>query len=117
MNKLPESLVTAHEVTQDPYNMEKCDNVDSSIEENKKISVCVTPHPSVLTPPPYNNKQYCKGDTLDKTLDSHTPDSGVFFKDYASLRRNLDKEIKNYEYDEYIDDPPLQNFNINSQSH
>ena len=57
--------------------MEKGDNVGSSIERTKKTSVCVTTHPSVLTPPPYNNNQDYKGDTLDKTLDSHTPDSDV----------------------------------------
>ena len=58
--------------------MKKYDNVGRTIEGTKKTSVCVTPHPSVLTPPPYNNKQYYKGDTLDKTLDSHTPYSDVF---------------------------------------
>ena len=55
--KIPEPLVTAHEVTQDPDDMEKGDNVGSSIEGTKKTSVCVTLHPSVLTPPPYNNKR------------------------------------------------------------
>ena len=75
--EIPEPLVTAPEVTQDPDNTEKCDNIGSSIEVTKKKSVCLTPHPSVLNPPPYNNKQYYKGDTLDKTLDSHTPDSDV----------------------------------------
>ena len=70
-------MVTAHKVTQDPDDMEKSDNVGNSIEGIQKTSVCVTPHPPVLTPPPYNNKQYYKGDTLDKTLDSHTPDSDV----------------------------------------
>ena len=54
--KIPEPLVTAHEVTQDLDDMEKGDNVGSSIEGTKKTSVCVTPHPSVLNPPPYNNK-------------------------------------------------------------
>ena len=69
-----------------------------------------------MTPPPYNNKRDYKGNTQDKTLDSHTPDSDVK-KDYAGLKINLDKEIKNAEDDEYIDNPPLQNFKINSQSH
>ena len=73
--KIPQPLVTAHEVTQDPNDMEKGDKVGISIEVNKKASVCVTPHPSVLTPPTYNNKQDYKGDTLEKTIDSHTPDS------------------------------------------
>ena len=64
--------------------MEKGDKVGSSIEGTKKTSVCVTPHPSLKTPPPYNNKQDYKGDRLDKTLDSHTPDSDVFKKYDAS---------------------------------
>ena len=75
--KKPEPLVTAHEVTQDPNDMEKGDMVGSIIEGTKKTSVCVTPHPSVLNPPPYNNNRDYKGDTQDKTLDSHTPDSDV----------------------------------------
>ena len=66
-----------HEVTQDPDDTEKGDTVGSSIEGSKKSSVCVTPHPSLKTPPPYNNKRDYKGDTLDKTLDSHTHDSDV----------------------------------------
>ena len=97
--------------------MEKGDKVGSSIEGYKKISVCVTPHPSLKTQPPYNNKRDYKSDTLDNTLESHTPDSDVSKKNYASLKRNLYNEIKNSEDDEYIDDPQLQNFNINSQSH
>ena len=35
-----------------------------------KKTVCVTPHPSLKTPPPYNNKRDYKGDTQDKKLDS-----------------------------------------------
>ena len=42
--KIPEPLVTAPEVTQDPDDMEKGDKVGSSIEGSKKTSVCVTPH-------------------------------------------------------------------------
>ena len=57
--------------------MEKVDKVGSSIEVYKKTSVCVTPHPSLKTPPPYNNKRDYKGDTLDMTLDSRTHDSSV----------------------------------------
>ena len=60
--------------------MEKGDKVGSSIEGSKKSSVCVTPHPSLKTPPPYNNKRDYKGDTLYKTLDSRTHDSGFFLK-------------------------------------
>ena len=57
--------------------MEKGDKVGSSIEGTKNTSVCVTPHPSLNTPPPYNNNRDYKGDTLDNTLDSHSPDSDV----------------------------------------
>ena len=60
--------------------MEKGDKVGSSIEGSKKTSVCVTPHPSLKTPPPYNNKRDHKGDILDKTLDSRTHDSDVLKK-------------------------------------
>ena len=41
---IPEPLVTAPEVTQDPDDMEKGDKVGSSIEGQKKTSVFVTPH-------------------------------------------------------------------------
>ena len=34
--------------------------------------MCVTPHQSLKTPPPFNNKQDYKGDTHEKTLDSRT---------------------------------------------
>ena len=43
-NKVPEPLVTANKVTQDPDDMKEDDNVGSSIEGTKKKSVCVTPH-------------------------------------------------------------------------
>ena len=89
--KIPEPLVTAHEVTQDPDDMEKGDKVGSSIEGSKKTLVCVTLHLSGLTPPPNNNTLDYKGDTLDKTLDSHTPDSNVKKKDDASLKIKLEK--------------------------
>ena len=78
--KIPEPLVTAPEVTQDPDDMEKGDKVGSSIEGSKKISVCVTPLLSLKTPPEYINKQDYKGDTLDKTLDSRRKDSDVLKK-------------------------------------
>ena len=58
--------------------MEKGDKIGSSIEGYLKKTVCVTPHPSLKTPPPYNNKQDYKGDTYDKTLDSETHDSDEF---------------------------------------
>ena len=54
--KIPEPLVTAPEVTQDLDDMEKADKVGSSIEGSKKTSVCLTPHLSLKTPPPYKNK-------------------------------------------------------------
>ena len=73
--KLPEPLVTANKVTQDPDDTNEYDKVGSSIEVTKNSSVCVTPHQSGLTPPPYNNKQDYKGGTNEKTVDSHTPDS------------------------------------------
>ena len=54
---ISELLVTSPEVTQDPDDMEKGDNVDSSIEGSKKTSVCVTPILSLNTPPKYINKR------------------------------------------------------------
>ena len=97
--------------------MNEYDKFGSIIEGTKKTSVCVTPHQSGLTPPPYNNKQDYKGVTHDKTIDSHTPDSYVSINDAASVKRNLDEENKNAEDDEYIDHPPINNDKINSQSH
>ena len=58
--KTPKTLATAHEVTQDPNDMEKGDKVGSSIKGSKKTSVCVTPHPSLKTPPLYNIIQTTK---------------------------------------------------------
>ena len=55
----------------------KGDKVGSSIEGYKNSSLCLTPHPSIKTPPPYNNKLDYKGDTLDKTLYSRTHDYDV----------------------------------------
>ena len=54
---IPEPLVTAPEVTQDLYDMEKGDKVGSSIEGSKQTSVCVTPLLSLKTPPKYTNKR------------------------------------------------------------
>ena len=70
-----------------------------------------------MTPPTYNNKQDYKGGIYDKTIDSHTPDSDVSRHDDASVKINLDEENKNAEDDEYIDNPPIKNDKINSQSH
>ena len=79
-NTIPKPSVTAPEVTQDPDDMEKGDKFGSSIEGSKKTSVCVTPLLSLNTPPKYINKRYYKGDTLDKTLDSHTKYTDVLKK-------------------------------------
>ena len=57
--------------------MEKDDKVSSSIEGSKQRSLCVTPHLSLKTPPPFNNKRDYKGDTHDKALDSSTKDTNV----------------------------------------
>ena len=62
--KVPETLVTVNKVTQDPDDTNEEDKVGSSIEGTKKTSVCVTPHPSLITTPPYNIKWDYKGDTL-----------------------------------------------------
>ena len=88
-----------NKVTQDPDDMNEEDKVGSSTEGTKQTSVCVTPHRSGLTPPPYKNKQDYKGGAHDKTKDSHTPDSGVSRNDDASLKRNLYEENKNAEDD------------------
>ena len=66
--------------------------VGSSIEGEK--------NPSVLTPPPYINKQDCKGGTKYKTHNSHTRETGVSRNDNDSLARNLGAENKNTEDDE-----------------
>ena len=57
IKKVTKTLVTANKATQDTDGMKEDDNVGSRIEETKKASVCVTPHRSGLTPPPYNNNQ------------------------------------------------------------
>ena len=95
--------------------MGKYDKFDSRIEGSKQISVCVTPLLSLKTPPKYINKRDYKGDTHDKTLDSSTKDANVFKTNDDSLKRNLDKETKNADDDEYIDNPPLQIDNIKYQ--
>ena len=52
--------------------MEKDDKVSSIVEGSKQRSVCVTPHPLLKTPPPFDNKRDYKGDTKDKKPDSIT---------------------------------------------
>ena len=106
-----------NKVTQDPDDTNKEAHIGSSIEGTKQTSVCLTPHPSGLTPPPYKNKQDYKGGTNDKTYDSHTHKSGVSISDDASLSRNLDAYNNNAEDDEYIDHPSIKNDRIDSQSH
>ena len=88
-----------------------------ALKGKKQTSVCVTPHSSRLTPPPYKNEQDYKGGTNDKTHNSHTRESGVSRSDDASLARNLYEENKYTEYDEYIDHPSIKNDRIDYQSH
>ena len=76
----------------------------------------MTPHPSILTPPLYKNKQDYKGGTNDKTHDYHTHETGVSRSDDDSLAINLDAENENKEYDEYNDHPSIKNDKIDSQS-
>ena len=106
-----------NKVTQDPYDTNKEAKVGSTIEGTKQTSLCVTPHQSVLTPPPYKNNRDYKGGTNYKTHDSHTHDSGISRSDDASVARNLDAENENAEADEYIDHPSIKNDRIDSQSH
>ena len=77
----------------------------------------MTPHPSILTPPLYKNKQDYKGGTNDKTHDSHTPETGVSRSNDASVARNVDAENNNTEDDEYNENPSIKNDKIDSQSH
>ena len=116
-NKVSETSITGNKVTQDQDDTNKKENVGSSTEGTKQTSVCVTPHPSVLTPPPYKNKQDYKGGTNYKTHYYHTRETGVSRSDDASLARNLDAENKNTEDDEYIDHMSIKNDRIYSQSH
>ena len=67
--------------------MSKEAKVGSSID-GTKIS-------SILTPPPYTNKQYYKGGTNDKTRDSHTLETSDSPSDTDSCSRNLNEEHKN----------------------
>ena len=67
--------------------MSKEAKVGSSIEGTK--------FPSILTPPPYENKKYYKGSTNEKTRDSHTCETSDSPRDTDSCARNLDEEHKN----------------------
>ena len=93
--KVSETSITGNKVTQDQEDTNKEAKVGISIEGTKNNSLCVTPHPSVLTPPPYKNKQDYKGGTNDKTHDSRRRASGVSRFDDDSLSRHLDAENKN----------------------
>ena len=65
-----------------------------------------------MTPPPYKNNQDYKGDTNDKTCDSHTNETSVSQSNDDSLARNLDAENKNKEDDEYIDHPSIKKIKL-----
>ena len=93
--KVSETSITGNKVTQDPDDTNKESKIGSIIEGTKQTSVCVTPHPSVFTPPPYKNKQDYKGGTNDKTHDFHTRETGVSGSNDYGLARNLDAENKN----------------------
>ena len=93
---------------------QKIRKVGRIFEGTKQTSVCVTPHPSVLTQPPYKNNQEYKGGTNDKTNDSHTRKTGVSRSNDASLARHMGAENKNTEDDDYIDHPSIKNDIINS---
>ena len=97
--KVSETSITRNKITQDEDKMSKEARVGSSIEGTKNPSV-LTPHPSVLIPSPYKNKQDYKGGTNEKTHDSHTRETSVSQSDDNSLARNLDAENKNTEDDE-----------------
>ena len=112
--KVSETSITGNKVTQYQYDTNKEAKVGSSIEDKKQTSVCVTSHPSVLTPSQYKNKQYYKGGTNDKTHDSYTRETGVSRSYDSSLAINLDAENKDTEDDEYIYHPSIKNDRIDS---
>ena len=87
--------------------MEKDNKVSSRVEGTRQTSVRVSPHPPLNTPPRFDNKRDYKGYTHDETPDSSKKYTNFFKKDYANLKRNLDKEIKTATDDEYVDDEPL----------
>ena len=76
----------------------------------------VTLHPLLDTPPKFDNNWDYKGDTHDETPDSIKKYPNVLKKDYANLKRNLDKETKNANDDEYVHDEPLKCENIKSHT-
>ena len=76
-----------------------------SKEANMGSSIDGTNIPSILTPPPYTNKQYYKGGKNYKTRDYHTRKTSDSPSDPDSCEKNLDEENKNEEDDDYIDPP------------
>ena len=106
--KLPETSITGNKITQDTDNMSKESKVGSSIEG--------TNIPSILTPPPYENKKDYKDGTNDKTRDSHTREISDSPSD-TDIARNLYEEYKNKEGEDYIDPPSKKKDKIYSQSH
>ena len=96
--------------------MDKDNKVSSSVEGPRHTSVCVSPHPLLNTMPSFDNKQDHKGDTHDETPDSSTKYTNVKKKDYANLKRNLDKETRTANDDEYVDYEPLKFKNVKSQT-
>ena len=70
--------------------------VSSSVEGTRQTSVRVSPHPLLDTSPKFDNKLGYKGDTHDETPDSSKKYTTDLKKDYANLKRNLDKETKCY---------------------
>ena len=71
--------------------MDKDNKVSSSVEGTRLTTIHVTPHPSLDTPPKFDNKWDYKGDTHDETPDSIKKYPYVLKKDYANLNRNLNK--------------------------
>ena len=104
-----ETSITENKITQDPENMSKEAKMGSSIDGTKI--------PSILTPPPYTNKQDYKGGTNDKTRDYHTRETSDSPSDPDSYARNLDEEHKNEEDDDYIDPPSKKKDKIDYQLH
>ena len=67
-----------------------------------------------LTSPPNTNKQDYVGGTNNKTCDYQTHESGDSQSDAGGCARNLDKEHKNEEDDDYIDHPSKNIYIIES---
>ena len=88
---IPGPSVKALQVTQDKYDLDKDNKVSSSAEGTRLTYVRVSPHPLLDIPPKYDNKRDYKGDTQDETPDSIKIYTNVLKKDYANLKRNLDK--------------------------